>query len=228
MEGRDAPMKDNYTHITAILDRSGSMESIRDDIIGGFNAFLREQKETAGMATLTLVQFDTGAPYEVIHSFTLIQAVRSLTDKTYVPRGGTPLLDAVGQGINELDATLARMPETERPSRVVFVIVTDGMENASREFSREQVAQMIAQKQEVAGWNFLFLSADLAAVHEAEAMNVRFNQSLGFDRTAEGTRAAMRAASSRIKGFREGPDAILEFDEADRAEQQIEQRRKPK
>lgn len=218
-------MKDNYTHITVILDRSGSMESIRADMIGGFNVLLKEQQSTEGMATLTLVQFDTQAPYEVVHSFKLIQAVRPLTAATYVPRGGTPLFDALGRGINDLDATLLRMGEDDRPAKVVFVIVTDGMENASREFSRNQVSRMIAEKQEVAGWNFVFLSADLAAVQEAEGMNVLYQRSMAFDKTAQGSRDAFQSVSANVARMRRGEVQSPEFAPEDRAKQQAERRR---
>ncbi len=219
-------MKENYTHITVILDRSGSMESIRDDVVGGFNAFLKEQQRTEGMATLTLVQFDTAAPYEVVHSFTLVQAVKPLTVETYMPRGGTPLLDALGRGINETDATLSLMREENRPARVVFVIVTDGMENASREFTRNQVARMIAEKQEVAGWQVVFLSADLSAVAEAEGMNVLRKQSLAFDKTAAGSRAAFSSVSSNVARMRRGEAADASFTDADRSLHENEKRRK--
>src|SRR6185436_3857887 len=99
-------MKNDYTHISIILDRSGSMASIRDDTIGGLNSFLRDQKGQPGTATLTLVQFDTQDPYEVIQHFTPIDEVPQLTRESFVPRGGTPLLDALGRGVNDLDETL--------------------------------------------------------------------------------------------------------------------------
>ncbi|MGL4650756.1 MAG: vWA domain-containing protein, partial [Caldilineaceae bacterium] len=143
-------MKKDYTHLTVILDRSGSMESIREDVIGGFNALLREQQATEGLATLTLVQFDTQNPYEVIHAFTLVQAVSPLSHATYAPRASTPLLDAIGRGIKDLEQQLVAMKADNRPEHVMMVIITDGMENASREFSAERVRAMIAEKQELA------------------------------------------------------------------------------
>jgi hypothetical protein len=226
-------MKENYTHITVILDRSGSMESIRDDIVGGFNAFLREQQSagsaggagTEGVATLTLVQFDSEDPYEVIHSFKLVQAVPSLSAKTYVPRSSTPLLDALGRGINDLDATLARMAETNRPAHIIFVVITDGMENASREFTRAQVARLIAEKQEVAGWQFVFLSADLAAVAEAESMGMRPTQSMAFDKTARGSANAFSAVSANVSRMRRGEVQNAEFSDDERDAQESERRR---
>ncbi len=218
-------MKDDYTHITVILDRSGSMESIRDDIIGGVNALLKEQQRTPGVATLTLVQFDTAAPYEVVHSFTLVQAVKPLTAESYVPRGGTPLLDALGRGILDLDATLGQMREPDRPARVVFVVVTDGMENASREFTRNQVARMIAEKQELADWQFVFLSADLSAMTEGEGLGMLYQRSLAFDKTAQGSRSAFSSVSANVARMRRGEATDVSFSEEDRAAQENEQRR---
>ena len=141
-------MRNDYTHISVILDRTGSMETIRDDTIGGFNAFLNEQKSAAGYATMTLVQFDSQDPYEVLHKFAPVTAVTELTRSTFVPRASTPLLDAIGRGVNDLEQSLSQMPEAVRPSRVVMVVITDGQENASREFRKDQIAKMIAEKQE--------------------------------------------------------------------------------
>jgi len=124
-------MKKDYTHISIILDRTGSMETIRDDTIGGFNTFLNDQKKQPGIATMTLVQFDTVDPYEIIHKFKPIQEVPELTHETYIPRASTPLLDAMGRGINDIEKSLAELSEEERPSKVVVVVITDGMENAS-------------------------------------------------------------------------------------------------
>jgi hypothetical protein len=110
-------MKSDYTHISVILDRTGSMGSIRDDTIGGYNAYLEKQQDEPGEATLTLVQFDTQDPYEVIHHFLPIKDVPNLTRQTYVPRGSTPLLDAIGRGINDLEQSLATLPDGGRPAR---------------------------------------------------------------------------------------------------------------
>ena len=174
-------MNKNYTHISVILDRTGSMESIRDDTIGGFNAFLKEQQQQAGTATLTLVQFDTQDPYEVIHQFTAIQTVSELTRKTYVPRASTPLLDAIGRGINDLEQRLAEMEASQKPARVVFVIITDGQENSSREFQKDQIVKMLNQKQEQEKWQFVFLSADLNSMDDAMSYGFQKAAALSYD-----------------------------------------------
>lgn len=220
-------MKDTYTHISVILDRSGSMQEIREDVIGGFNAFLKEQQRAEGLATLSLVQFDTQNPYEVIHSFTLIQAVPELTRETYVPRASTPLLDAMGRGINDLEKQLASMKEGDRPAHVVMVFITDGQENSSREFRKEQIAQMIAHKQEHDRWQFVFLSADLAAVDDAmRHYAVPASHAMAFDKTGAGSRQAFASVSSNVAGMRRGAKQDMAFTEEDRSKQESERRRK--
>ena len=183
-------MKSNYTHIAVILDRTGSMESIRDDTIGGFNAFLQQQKDTPGDATLTLVQFDSQDPYEVVHSFMEMKDVPELTRETFVPRAQTPLLDAMGRGINDLEHNLMKFGKEEKPQRVVMVIITDGQENASREFKKDQVQKMILEKQEQMDWQFVFLSADMDAINEALAQGIQPKSAMAFSKNKEGTRAA--------------------------------------
>lgn len=219
-------MRNDYTHISVILDRTGSMESIRDDVIGGFNAFLNEQKAAPGFATMTLVQFDSQDPYEVLHSFAQVVDVPELTRTTFVPRASTPLLDAIGRGINDLEQKLARMPEAVRPSRVVMVIITDGQENASREFRKEQIGKMIAEKQTKLDWQFVFLSADLAAINDALAVGVRSTAAMAFDKDSQGTRAAWASTSQRVLKVRSGAADRVEFTEEDRAQQAAEQTRR--
>ena len=219
-------MDSEYTHITIILDRTGSMESIRDDTIGGFNAFLDEQQDTPGRATMTLVQFDSRNPYEVIYKFTPITEVDKLDRSTYVPRASTPLFDAVGRGINALAQQLGRLNEGNIPARVVFVIVTDGKENASCEFRRDQIERMIAEKQELENWQFVFLSADLAAIREAESVGFMREKSLAFDKSSLGTSSAWGSLSGRISDYRSGRKPDVEFEEDDRNQQASESKRK--
>jgi len=222
-------MKKDYTHIAVILDRTGSMESIRDDTIGGFNAFLDQQKKEPGLATLTLVQFDDQDPYEVLHKFKTLSKVPELTRETFVPRATTPLLDAMGRGINDLEKSLADMKEDERPSRVVMVIITDGQENASREFKKDQIEKMIKEKQDKSDWQFVFLSADLAAIGDAQASGVRGASMMAFDKTAMGTAAVWASASERISDYRADRCESVSFTKKDRDQQDSEKkRRKPK
>jgi len=218
-------MQDGYTHIAVILDRTGSMEIIRDDTIGGFNSFLSEQKAAPGTATLTLVQFDSQDPYEVIHREKPLNDIPELTRETYIPRANTPLLDAMGRGINDLEKTLSEMKEKDRPSRVVMVIITDGQENASREFRKDQIEKMIKEKQDNLDWQFLFLSADLDAIGDALASGIRGAATLAFDKTALGTTAAWVSASKNIVAYRRGQDNKISFKDEDREQQDAEKKR---
>jgi len=181
------------THISVILDRTGSMDSIRDDTIGGFNAFLADQRAIQAPTTFTLVQFDSEAPFEVLHAFAPIAAVQPLTRETYVPRANTPLYDAIGRGITGLDDRLAAMPPAERPKRIVFVIVTDGEENASREFTGREVRRLITARRRD-GWQFVFLSADEAAIKDGEGVAIHRDYSMGVAKGAQGSRDMWDAA----------------------------------
>ena len=176
----------NHTHITVILDRSGSMESIRDATIAGFNAFLEAQRSVPGKATLSLVQFDSQDAYEVVHRFRSIQEVQDLTRDTFVPRDGTPLLDALGRGINDLEQRLSALADVDRPARAIIAIITDGAENASREFTKAMIVDRIAAKRKD-GWQFVFLSADLEAINEAVDLGVDRNTAFGFSKDEVGT-----------------------------------------
>jgi len=197
-------MKEGYTHITVILDRSGSMESIREDTIGGLNAFVGQQNAGPGEATLTLVQFDSQDPYEVVWHFRPVEKVPALTRETYVPRGSTPLLDALGRGINDVEASIGRLQETERPETVVVAVITDGQENSSREFDKNQIEQMIRKRSD-AGWEFIFLSADLAAIDDAMRIGFRQDDTVAFDKSPEGVACCMESLSSRVSASRCAP-----------------------
>lgn len=172
----------NLTHITVILDRSGSMQSIKSDIIGGFNTFLKQQKEVPGKATLTLVQFDTGNPYEVVHNYKPLQEIPELNDKTFVPRGGTPLLDCLGRGINDLSEHINKLTNDQKPDKVFFIIITDGQENSSREFKKSDIVKLIDEKKNKDNWEFLFLSADLDAIGDARLYGINQTNVYVFNR----------------------------------------------
>jgi Mg-chelatase subunit ChlD len=218
--------KPDYTHMAVILDRTGSMESIRDDTIGGFNAFLNEQKQQPGKATLTLVQFDSQDPYEVIHQVKTIKEVPELTKETYVPRATTPLLDAIGRGINDLEKCIADMKEDARPSKVVFVVITDGQENASREFRRDQILKMINEKEKQHGWQFVFLSADLDAINDAMDHGFQAKAAMAFDQTGAGVKNAWASVSQNIANYRSSKAKDVSFSEEDRKKQRSERNRK--
>ena len=160
-------MRTDLTDITMVIDRSGSMQSIRTDAEGGINSFIEQQKQEPGETLLTLVQFDT--EYEFVHSGVPVKQIPAFT---LVPRGSTALLDAVGRAINETGARLAAMAESQRPALVVFVIVTDGAENSSREFTRDQIRTMVEHQQSAYKWQFTFLAANQDAFAEGASMGI--------------------------------------------------------
>ena len=195
------------TDVTVILDRSGSMEAIASDVIGGFNQFLTKQRRQRGDCRLTLVQFDD--EYEVAYLARPIADASRLTAKTFEPRGSTALLDAIGRTIVTTGARLAALPEADRPNRVLLVIITDGEENASVEYTRDQVFTMISSQQDVYGWSFLFLAANQDAISEAAKVGIGAQQSLNFAATGAGIRAASLSMSDAVSSFRSTGNAAL-------------------
>ena len=160
-------MRSDLTDITLVVDRSGSMEQVREDAEGGVNSFIAQQAKEPGQALLTLVQFDT--EYEFLHKGVPISQVPKYE---LVPRGMTALLDAVGRAINETGERLAKMNEGDRPGLVVFVVMTDGLENSSKEFSKATIKEMIERQQQQYNWHFTFLGANQDAFAEAGGMGI--------------------------------------------------------
>ena len=188
-------MRTDLTDITMVIDRSGSMQSIQSDAEGGINSFIEQQKQEPGEANVTLVQFDTD--YEFVHSGVPIRQVPAFK---LVPRGSTALLDAVGRAINETGARLAGVDELQRPGLVVFVIVTDGEENSSREFSREQIRTMVEHQQSAYKWQFTFLAANQDAFAAGGAMGIAQDGIAAFSPgKMRGTYAAAAQKMSRMR-----------------------------
>ena len=207
-------MNQDLSDITIVVDRSGSMESCRTDAEGGVNAFVREQAALPGQVTLTLVQFDT--EYEFVHKGV---PIREIPPFHLVPRGGTALLDAVGRAINEAGARLASLPEEQRPGLVAFVIVTDGEENSSREFSLKQVREMIIHQREKYNWRFTFLGADDSAFSQAESMGMAAGDAAQYS-TAKADQAfaaaSMKIARTRAAFSKGEKNLDLEFTDEER------------
>lgn len=195
-------MKKDYTHITVILDRTGSMESIRNDTIGGFNAFLDSQKSGPGSVTLTLIQFDSMDPFEVIHRFKPVGDIPKLDRNTFVPRASTPLLDAIGHGINDLEKGITEMASDQQPENVIVAIVTDGQENASREFRKSVIEKMIRSKTDEDNWNFVFLSADLGAFNDAGSLGFDADAMLLYKKDRKGSDEAWSALIGGTANYR--------------------------
>ena len=201
------------TQISVILDRTGSMSSIRADTIGGFNSFLAEHKRLPTQVTLTLVQFDSLDPYEVVHAYAPIVAVPELTEETFVPRANTPLFDAIGRGIVDLDTRLRSMPVAQRPARIIFVIVTDGQENSSHEFTGAQVRSMVTERR-AAGWQIVFLSADEGAIASGESVGVRAQQSMGVMKSSRGSSRLWSTVARESARYSECAAPEMNFDRA--------------
>ena len=191
-------MKD-ATYIAVLLDRSGSMSSVKDDTIGGFNQFIKDQKEAGDNAMLTLVQFDSGG-IDTVHESLAIKDVPDLSDETFQPRGSTPLLDAMGKTIETTGKALEAIPQSDRPDKVVFVVITDGQENASREFTKARIKEMVSHQSDVYKWNFLYLGANQDAFAEAHSMGIPQAQAAAFVGVAMDS--VFAANSSNVANYR--------------------------
>ena len=210
-------MKNGYSDITVVLDRSGSMACLVDEVIGAFNTFVDEQQQVAGQASFSLVQFDDR--YEVYLDAVDLAKVGRLDRTTFVPRGMTALYDAVGRAIVATGTRLAALDEAERPDKVVFLIQTDGEENASHEYDAATLQAMIRHQQDKYAWEFVFLGANIDAGSVAEEIGIARDKALQYANNADGTRAAFAAVSDNLAGFRRGDRQHMAYAEEDREAQ---------
>jgi len=211
-------MKKGYTHISVVLDRSGSMAKCLADTIGGFNTFLTAQKKLEGEATITMVKFDD--QYDVMCNMVAIKDAEELSDKNYEPRGWTALLDAIGRTINSVEHDLSEKDEAEKPEKVIFVIITDGEENQSREFTRDQIMEMINRHRNEMNWEFVFIGANQDAIQAGSSMGIRAGNSYTYQASSLGTQAMYTSltrgmSSYRSKGVEEVNGAEYAFFSAD-------------
>lgn len=206
-------MKD-ATDIIAILDRSGSMGSIKTDTEGGFNSFVKDQQETPGECTLSLYNFDDR--YEVVYENRPIADVPALD---LHPRGLTALLDAIGKTINARGEYYASLPEEDRPSRIIVLIMTDGQENASHEFTIATIKQIVTEQQDVYKWQFIFLGANIDSFSVAGGMGIRACTTLDFAADSKGVAVSYASVSRSVSAYRRSaPSAGLQgFSDEDRA-----------
>lgn len=207
-------MRENLTHIVFILDRSGSMTAIEHATIEGFNRFLATHKDAPGAATVTLIQFDN--QYEVNYQMCDIQQVPLLTSSTFQPRGRTAYYDALGRAINETGQQLAAMAEADRPSKVLVVILTDGQENASTEFTESQIGAMREHQAEVYSWEFVYIGANQDAIATAAAIGIQPDMAMNFAATNVGTQNAFNSVANATMSFRSAPDGKVSFSVEDR------------
>ena len=189
-------MKKNLTEMVFILDRSGSMRHLAEDTIGGFNSMIEQQKKEDNEAYITTVLFDH--EYELLHDHVNIKDVEPITSDEYYARGMTALLDAVGRTICSIGSRLSNTPEEERPEKVIFVITTDGFENASQEFTKSKVKEMIEHQQDKYSWTFMFLGANMDAVGEAESLGVKAQFARTYTASDIGTQSLYSAVSDTL------------------------------
>ena len=193
-------MKKNLTELVFILDRSGSMAGLEDDTIGGFNAMIQRQKAEDGEAYVSTVLFDNYS--EVIHDRVDIQKVPPMTRKDYYVRGCTALLDAVGKAIHHIGNVHKYAREEDRPAKTLFVITTDGMENASRMYDYHRLKAMIQRQQEKYGWEFLFLGANIDAAREAARFGIAEDRAANYHADHQGTAVIYEAVSEAVCNVR--------------------------
>ena len=193
-------MKKNLTELVFILDRSGSMAGLEDDTIGGFNSMIEKQKGESGEAFVSTVLFDNVS--EVIHDRVDIQRIEPLTRNEYYVRGSTALLDAVGGAIHHIGNVHKYAREEDRPEKTLFVITTDGMENASRKYSYEKLKAMIERQKEKYGWEFIFLGANIDAAREAARFGIDADRAANYHADSVGTAVIYEAVSEAVCSVR--------------------------
>lgn len=193
-------MKKNLTEIVFILDRSGSMAGLEDDTIGGFNGMIEKQKKERGEAFVSTVLFDNIS--EVIHDRVDVQKIQPMTRKDYYVRGCTALLDAVGKAIHHIGNVHKYAREEDRPEKTIFVITTDGMENASRQYSYKDLKRMIERQKEKYGWEFLFLGANIDAAKEAARFGINADRAANYHADRQGTAVIYEAVSDAVCSVR--------------------------
>ena len=193
-------MKKNLTELVFILDRSGSMAGLEDDTIGGFNAMIQKQKNEPSEAVVSTVLFDNYS--EVIHDRVDIQKIEPMTRSEYYVRGCTALLDAVGGAIHHIGNVHKYAREEDRPEKTLFVITTDGMENASREYTYARVRRMIEHEKEKHGWEFLFLGANIDAAREAARFGIPEDRAANYHADRQGTAVIYEAMSGAVCSVR--------------------------
>ncbi|WP_391206742.1 vWA domain-containing protein [Psychrobacillus sp. L4] len=195
-------MKKNGTELVFILDKSGSMAGLESDTIGGFNAMLAKQKKEEGEATITTVLFNHAI--ELLHDRINIRGISPITKMEYEVSGTTALLDAIGSTIQKIGNTQKRTNEEERAGKVLFVITTDGMENASCEYNYDKIKAMISNQKEKYSWDFIFLGANIDAISTAAKFGIQEEHAVEYHADIEGTRVNYQAVNDAVTSFRKG------------------------
>jgi uncharacterized protein YegL len=205
----------NYCDITVLLDRSGSMNGLQNDTIGGFNRFVDEQKKVAGKALLTLIQFD--GEYEVNYSCLPLSEVKDLTTETYIPRGSTALLDALGKSIVAAGWRFSTLHEEYRPGKVIFLIITDGQENASLEYTGERIKSMVKEQTDTYNWQFVYIGANVDSFDESAKLGIQLSNAYNYKATGQGVAAAFAGLSMSTTNYRSFTKTSMAFTDDEKA-----------
>lgn len=193
--------------IVLIIDKSGSMEAVKDDAMGGFNSFLKEQRNIDREANVTFALFDDR--YELVHDGRDINDVEELSEDTYQPSGMTALLDAVGRTVDRVGERLDGLKDSEKPDNVIVFILTHGKENASSDYSRDKIRGMIEHQESKYSWKFIYGGANQDAFAEAGGLGIKAKNTFNFDATGEGTRVAYHKSSALTARYRKSPNQKL-------------------
>lgn len=193
-------MKNNLTELVFILDKSGSMAGLESDTIGGYNSMLKKQQLEPGEAIVTTVLFDDD--YELLHDRINIKGIRPITEQDYFVGGCTALLDAIGKTIHKIGNAQRHTSEAERAAKVMFVITTDGMENASKEYSYAKIRTMVERQQQKYGWEFIFLGANIDAFDTARDIGIKPDMTANYHADSIGTQVNFMAVSEAISEIR--------------------------
>ncbi len=214
---KDNEMNEDYTHIDFLLDRTGSMNEIKADVIGGANAFIKDQQGEPGKCTMSLTQFDTQDAQEVMFDFAPIEKAPLLNGQNYIPRGGTPLRYAMIRRIQGLISAIAEMHAEDRPGKVIFVVYTDGEENQSYTFEDNRdrpiytdkaLKELVERRTQNDGWIFTFLGADQDAFQAGASYGMSVGSTMSVGKTGIGTRSAFMATSGHVKAARMSTNAV--------------------
>lgn len=192
-------MKKNLCELVFILDRSGSMSGLESDTIGGYNSMLEKQRKESGEALVTTVLFDDN--YELLHDRINIKGICNITDKDYFVRGTTALLDAIGKTIIKIENAHKHTMEDERPDKTLFIITTDGLENASCEFNDKKIKKMIEERKE-SGWEFIFLGANIDAVKVGKDFGINESECVNYHSDGLGTSTLYDSVSEAVSLMR--------------------------
>lgn len=197
----------DYTALMLIVDRSGSMSSIKDDMIGGLTALVEEQKAQPGLLTISMVSFDDTV--ELVHSMASPDSVNIELE----PRGSTALYDALGFGLNALQSSIDALPDHAKPGTVQIIVVTDGEENASGEYNGITVKNLITEKTQKNNWDVVFLGANQDAVMKAAALGIKAGSAMTYDADADGVKGATHSLNRYVRDRRSGSPTAFSADE---------------